>query len=109
MSSMSLKEEFKLFLLELANITKDETGYNPTRFRNSVGENGGVETAQYLISTPDPSEGYTRLWEEKRLDLTMEAQILEAEGGRWKQLFTEEELEKCRKRLRDYKYKLTEK
>ena len=106
---MSLEEEFTQFLLKLANIIKDETGYNPTRFRNSVGENGGWETAQYLINKSEPSEGYTRLYEEERLKLTMEAQILEAEGGRWKQLFTEEELEKCRKRLRDYEYDLTEK
>ena len=105
----SLEGEFTKFLLKLANITKDKTGYNPTRFRHSIWENGGLETAQYLINKSEPSEGYTRLWEEKRLDLTMEAQILEAEGGRWKQLFTEEELEKCRKRLRDYKYNLTEK
>ena len=101
---MLLEDEFANFLFKLADRTKEETGYNPTRFRHSVGENGGLETAQYLISTPDPSEGYTRLWEEGRLDLTMEAQILEAEGGKWKQLFTEEELEKCRKRLRDYEY-----
>ena len=106
---MSLEEEFKLFLLDLANITKDETGYNPTQFRHMVGERGGIETAQYLINTSRPSEGYTRLCEEGRLDLTMEAQILEAEGGKWQQLFTEEELEKCRKRLRDYEYDLTEK
>ena len=101
---MSLEDEFTQFLLKLADRTKEETGYNPTQFRHMVGENGGLETAKYLISTSDPSEGYTNLWEKKRLDLTMEAQILEAEGGKWQQLFTEEELEKCRKRLRDYGY-----
>ena len=101
---MSLEEEFRQFLLELANITKDETGDNPIRFRQSVGERGGWETAQHLINKSEPSEGYKRLWEGGHLDLTMEAQILEAEGGKWQQLFTEEELEKCRKRLRDYGY-----
>ena len=101
---MSLEDEFKLFLLDLADRTKEKTGYNPTQFRHMVGERGGWETAQYLINKSEPSEGYKRLWEEKHLCLTVEAQILEAEGGKWQQLFTEEELEKCRKRLRDYKY-----
>ena len=99
---MLLEDEFKLFLLDLADRTKEKTGYNPTQFRHMVGENGGLKTAKYLISTPDPSEGYTRLWEEGRLDLTVEYQILKAEGGKWQRLFSEEELEKCCKRLRDY-------
>ena len=101
---MSLENEFTQFLLKLANITKEETGYNPTQFRHMVGERGGWGTAQCLINTSRPSEGYTKLHEKNRLDLTMEAQILEAEGGKWQQLFSEEDLEKCRKRLRDYEY-----
>ena len=64
---MSLEDEFEFtqFLLKLANITKEKTGYNPTQFRYMVEERGGWATAQYLINTPEPSEGYKKLWKKK--------------------------------------------
>jgi hypothetical protein len=42
------------------------------------------------------------LWERDRLDLTVEAVILEE--AKWHPLFTPEEIEICRKRLKDYGY-----
>jgi hypothetical protein len=49
-----------------------------------------------------PLPGFTSLWERKRLDLTVEAVILEETKSH--PLFTEEEIEICRKRLRGYGY-----
>jgi hypothetical protein len=54
-----------------------------------------------LLHSITVSEGYTALWERGRLDLTVEALILEPQ---WHELFTEEEREIARKRLRDYGY-----
>ena len=36
---------------------------------------GAVQTAWQLINASQPSEGYTRLWELKRLDLSVEAVV----------------------------------
>lgn len=65
-------------------------------------EHGGLETAKRLINAPNVSEGYTALWERKRLDLTVEALI---QDMKWREFFTEEELKKAQKRLEDYDYK----
>ena len=61
-----------------------------------------IETAQLLIHSPTVSEGYTALWERKRLDLTVEAMI--HDNPKWHPLFTVDELEICKKRLTDYEY-----
>ena len=87
---------------EIYQRAKDEAGYNATVFRQMVAEHGVVETARRLINARQVSDGYTALWERKRLDLTMEAMLI----GRpeFHPLFTEAELQICRKRLKDYGY-----
>ena len=103
---MKLEQDFTKFLLELADRTKKEThgNYNPTAFRGMVANDGGVETARKLINTSQPSEGYITLatLNPSRLDLTLEAQILE--NKKYHSLFTEKELKTCQNRLKDYKY-----
>lgn len=81
---------------------KSETKYNATIFLGMLNDRGGLDTAKYLINTPKPSDGYTELSLKGRLDLTVEAMVIEE--PRWHVLFTEEELAKARKRLNDYKY-----
>ncbi len=67
-----------------------------------LGQHGGLETARILLHSTTVSEGYAALWERGRLDLTVEAMIL---GQRqWHQLFSAEELEIARRRLREYDY-----
>jgi hypothetical protein len=64
-------------------------------------ENGGVLTAQRLIRSETPSEGFTVLWEHQRLDLTVEAlAILPWFAG----LFADEEVEAAKRRLADYRF-----
>jgi hypothetical protein len=65
-------------------------------------ERGGISTAKYLINAPKPSDGYTHLYERGRLDLTVEAMVIENDA--WHELFTEEEVLKARRRLKDYRY-----
>jgi hypothetical protein len=79
-----------------------EAGYKASIFLNMLFAHRGVETARRLIHSPNISDGYTALWERKRLDLTVEALIYDNE--KWHPLFTPEELAICHKRLRQYKY-----
>lgn len=78
---------------------KTEASYNASKFLQMLDENGGLETAKILLNSEEPSDGYTALWERGRLDLTVEALVLEPV---WEPLFTEEELTKAHKRLQRY-------
>ena len=71
-----------------------------------VHESGGVATARYLIMKADASSGYKRLWEEKRLDLTIEATLVENPEFHDKTLFPDIEalLAKATARLKQYDY-----
>ena len=71
-----------------------EVGYPASRFRQMLTAQGGVETARRLL--PQMSDGFTELWHRKRLDLTVEALVLQP---RWASLFLENELEMARVRL----------
>lgn len=75
-------------------------GYRPIAFRAMVAEHGGVETARRLIRGSATS-GFEALWEIKRLDLSVEALIL---NPKWLSLFSPDELKMARKRLRAYGY-----
>ena len=89
-------------MLEIYGRAKTECHYNASRFLKMVGERGGLDTARYLLHTPSLSDGFTALWECKRLDLTVEAYVLKPE---WQGLFTQDELAIARKRLSDLGYK----
>ena len=80
---------------------KEEADYTATRFMQMVANKGGLETAQYLLHSSTVSEGYSSLWERNRLDLTVEALVL---NPKWHSLFTAEELEIARNRLVEYGY-----
>ena len=78
-----------------------ECGYHATRFIQMVNAEGGLVTAQKLLSAKGYSAGLTRLWEEKRLDISMEATVLQEP---WSALFTDEELATARKKLEELGY-----
>ena len=77
-------------------------GYKPTAFLAMLGSHGAIETARRLVNAPQPSEGYTKLWEMGRLDLSVEAVI--HDNPDFHSLFSETELERCSKRLSQYGY-----
>ena len=101
-----LKEElisdFDEEMMNIYHRALSETGYKATRFQQMLFKYKGLETARILLRSNTVSEGYTALWERRRLDLTVEATIMNNE--KYHTLFTEEELEICRKRLREYDY-----
>jgi hypothetical protein len=80
---------------------KAEAGYNATYFLRMLSDYGPIDTARRLISSNQPAEGFTQLWQRRRLDLTVEAQVLRPE---FKELFTDDERGTCRRRLAEYGY-----
>jgi hypothetical protein len=60
-----------------------------------------LDTAHLLLAK-DPTDGFTNLWERKRLDLSVEALVLKP---KFVPLFDEVERENARKRLAEYGYK----
>jgi len=100
--STVLEDQFHDAMLSIYVTAKREAGYNATRFLAMLNDHGGVKTARILLEAPTVSDGYTALWERRRLDLTVEAVILDNE--RFHSLFSEEQLKTCRARLIQYGY-----
>lgn len=88
-------------MLDVYRRAKSEAGYTATRFLGMVNDRGGLETARYLLHAPTVSEGYAALWERGRLDLTVEAVILDA---KWDPLFSRQERQVAVDRLREYDF-----
>jgi hypothetical protein len=95
-----LEKEFHHAMVSIYERARHECGYNATRFLQMVNSRGGLQAARLLLHGP-LTDGFAALWELGRLDITMEALILQAT---WSQLFTDEELEIARRRLQDAGY-----
>ena len=80
---------------------KSECDYNAVRFLQMVTDQGGLQAAKNLLHASGFSDGFTALWEHGRLDISMEALVLQ---DPWSQLFTADELGVARKRLEDLGY-----
>jgi hypothetical protein len=97
-----LEKQFDEAMLAIYKRAKTEAKYNATIFHNMLSERGGLMTAKYLINASKESDGYTALYLRKRLDLTVEAEVVE--NIKWHSLFEPEELAKARKRLVAFGY-----
>ena len=102
MTMTDLEREFDMAMMDIYRRAKNEAGYNANRYLQMLQEHRGLETARILLHTLHVSDGYTALWERGRLDLTVEALILQK---KWYPLFSDQEREIARKRLEDYEYK----
>ncbi len=96
-----LENRFHRAMIGIYEKAKEECNYNATRFLAMVSERGGLATARALLATPRPSDGFTALWECKRLDLTVEVLVLSPEFA---SLFEDNEKRVARDRLRQYGY-----
>jgi len=99
---MEIEKQFTEAMFNIYRRAKTEAKYNATVFLGMLTDRGGLGTAKYLINSDKPSDGYTNLYERGRLDLTVEAMVIE--NPRWHSLFTENELIRARKRLDEYQY-----
>ncbi len=95
----TLAADRKAFGQAMLNIFKEASkiGYRPTEFLKMIEREDALSVAKRLIMNKTPSSGFTRLWELKRPDLTVEAVATTSE---WRHLFSEEELERAERRLK---------
>ena len=94
-----VERQFNKAMVAVYEGAKRETGYNATRFLQMISEQGGVATARQLLRSAHVSDGFTALWERRRLDLAVEAVVLRTE---FDELFTDEDRAIARERLASY-------
>lgn len=100
------KKELEIqFHKDMLNIYENakKVGYNASRFKQMVANQGGLNVAKKFIINNIPSDGFTNLWELGRLDLTVEALVLQET---YQSLFSEEERQVVLDRLKEYGFKI---
>ncbi len=95
-STSQLELAFHERMQQVYDQAKDECGYTATRFLQMVNTDGGLQAAKKLLGTGEYSQGLTRLWEEKRLYISLEATVL---NEPWCELFTKQELSVAKRKL----------
>ena len=93
---------FDQAVLEVVDRCVNELRYNPRYFRVMISQHGALGATRKLLAAPAVSDGFVKLWENDRLDLTAEALVLDE---RFVVLFTDEERETARRRLEDFGYR----
>ncbi|MFZ6772330.1 HNH endonuclease [Undibacterium sp. SXout7W] len=97
-------DEFTKFLRSKVAEAKQAFGFRGTTFLSMLGNHGGYITVQKLLTRKDPSDGLTDLYLNQRLDLSVEAIVVET---KWRSFFDTALVEKAEKILKQYKYKFT--
>ena len=92
---MNLRDQFDLEMLRIYEEAK-EFDYHANYLLRMVVDHGGLRAAKRLLSTSEVSDGFVRLWEESRLDISVERFVLK---DPWSTLFTDVELAEARRRL----------
>ncbi|SFT90336.1 hypothetical protein [Paraburkholderia aspalathi] len=95
-------DRFTAFLREKAAEAKRDLGYDPRQFIAMLGVDGGFTAVSKLVGGRNPSDGFTKLWEKGRLDLSVEALVLETE---WNRFFDEQLLQQAERKLKDAGYR----
>lgn len=103
MEQQSLEARFEHAMMDIYQRSVREVRYNPARFLEMLRSIGAVATAKKLINAEVQSEGFARLWEEHRLDLTVEAVVVD--NQEFHRLFTESELQRANERLDSVGYR----
>lgn len=93
-------EEFTQHLWATVRET-EAAGYDPRRFKTMLNTDGGFDVVKRILESGKPSDGFTKLWELKRLDLTCEAIIVES---KWRPYFGDDLLARSERLLRQSSY-----
>ena len=101
MIKKELEREFDKAMMSIYIRAKREAGYPASYFFRMLQERGGLETALKLLHDNHISKGFTSLLRKGRLDLTVEAVILDE---KWRALFTDQERGIARERLEECGY-----
>jgi hypothetical protein len=72
---MELAAEFERYMWDCIRRCK-EFGYNAGYWKRMVVDHGAVVASRRLLTGTRASDGFTRLWEEGRLDLSVEFSVL---------------------------------
>lgn len=75
--------------------------YYPGRYKAMLEADGGFVTVKRILESGKPSEGFTKLWELNRLDLTCEAIIVQT---KWRRYFDDDLIARAEKLLREMRY-----
>jgi len=94
-----LEGRFEAAMFEIYERAGHEVGYWAGRYLQLVRKRGGLGAARYLLAARVTSDGYARLRDAGRLDLTVEALVLQPEFA---PLFSETEQQHARERLDQY-------
>ena len=76
-------------------------GFYPTIFLRMILDDGGLAAAKHLLKPTTTTRGLRRLHQKGRLDLSVEAKVLQSP---WNSLFTESELSEAKRRLKRFHY-----
>jgi hypothetical protein len=95
----ALEARFHQEMVRVYGRARDEAGYHAKQFLRMLTERGGLRTARLLVRATTISDGFRSLWERGRLDLTVEAIMLQPE---FVALFTDEERAIARDRLAQF-------
>ena len=77
--------------------------YRATSFLSMVNEHGGKETADRLLATGKPSQGFTELYLRGKDNLKLSVEYLVLQDP-WRTLFSSEQHEIARKRLKQVEF-----
>jgi Protein of unknown function DUF262 len=81
---------------------KSEANYTASYFLTMLSTYGGLGTAQKLLASTDVSSGFAALYERGRLDLTVEALVVQPQFA---SMFSDEEVETAQQRLDQLGYR----
>jgi hypothetical protein len=101
--SDNLEDQFHKEMIDVCQNALRDCTQRAAYFLELVGRQGGVETVKKLLQSNDIEHGFTALWKCGRLDLIFEYLVLQP---KYTDLFTDEEKEMARNRLKEYGYSL---
>jgi hypothetical protein len=101
--SDNLEDQFHKAMIDVCQNALRDCTQRAAYFLQMIGRQGGVETAKKLLQSNDIEHGSTALWKCGRLDLIFEYLVLQP---KYADLFTDEEKEMARNRLKEYGYSL---
>ena len=100
-----IEQEFQEELEEACRIAIEQYGYRPKIFLRMMARHGARGAAKRLLSGNQWQEGFSRMWELNRLDLTVEAHVVKL---KYQELFETEDIAEARRRLAECGYNFNE-
>lgn len=98
---LDVRSDFERAMKDVYVRAKKEANYTAGFFISMLTTYGGLETAKRLLASQEMHSGFTALYERGRLDLTVEALVVQR---KYSELFTDEEMDTAHRRLRQLGY-----